>query len=411
MKSLEIFLDESGDITRERPMNISGIAVLAPSEQARDAFHADFFRTLLAEGLTSGICDNAADNGKGADELSDSVQAPAQFLPKRPDDGAWAAFWDTLWRVAEMADQTAKNHKTDVLAFSLQFPATSARRWCADDPASDLLLDRPYGECIKDVLELLLFETPCIRRAIENQGGCLLGIDLPTRTLGTSVETEVQQPAITRMWSQWGVQAWPDWAPDTRQPQVVANTLEPSDGIEILTSTLNRRKGELGGMKVERARCCKLTNWSQWVAWDALQDAKRRSKRYWVFKNSPRPKQIHYLADYLANGIFNGQVRANQDPYRKWYDRGFLLSSVDERADSWITAVRAFANGNRIEAMLEAGRICAAPQHCETKTFQFFRRSARGWLAGVAGSDLRELFHRIGKGMTEPGGPCHETDD
>lgn len=398
MKTLEFFIDESGDIARARSMNISGIAVLARSEQDRDAFHAEFFLALESEGFTSGVCDSVAANGIKPDQLADSISKPANFLPKRPEVDDWQGFMATVNRMAQLAELAAIRNHAEIAAFSLKFPTDSARRWIASDTVADHLLDRPYGERLKDVLELLLYETPWARQVTQIQDDCLIGVDLPTRTLNTNVEAFDQQEAQSLMWSEWGVQAWCDSDADTGQPQLVANTLEPSDGIEILTTVFNRRKGTGLVPNVERVRCCKLLNWSQWADWDTRPAPKPRNKRFWYFKNSPRPKQIHYLADLLANGIFNEQALETQKPYSQWFDRGFLLSNVAEGcADMWIRAARAFANGDRVAAMLEADRICAVPGHRKTETFRFFQQSARSWTGMLSGTELRELFQAIGK--------------
>lgn len=392
MKTLEIYIDESGDITRSRPMNISGVAVLAPGEEARDAFHASYFERLASAGLTAGVCDLAAANTADARQIAETLEAPERFIPKRPGDGDWDAFWATIHRTAHVAQACADEHGVDLLAFSLRFPASTTRRWGTADPAVDLLLDRPYGECLKDVLELLLFETPRIRQAIASGPGCLLAFDLPTRTLAAPVEEPDLDAKVAEAWGRWGVQARDDFNRETGHPELVANTLEPADGIEILTAALNRRTTDSIPFRVERARCCKLVSWSQWAMPLVPDPIKRQKKRYWAMASSPRPRQIHFLADFLSNGIFNDNIRPSMDPYRIWFDRGFVLSSVDEGADVWLSAVRSFANGDRVGALQAIREVSATPGHERTKTYHFFRRAATGWPARLTGAELKRLF-------------------
>src|SRR5882757_6629033 len=108
MKTVEIFIDESGDIRRHRPMNITGIALLAPSAEARDGFHGSYLEKLRAEGLTSGVCDAFAPNsGDDPGRISEAVVMPDQFIVKRPGDGGWEVFWETIHRTAWIAEECA----------------------------------------------------------------------------------------------------------------------------------------------------------------------------------------------------------------------------------------------------------------------------------------------------------------
>ena len=393
MKTVEIFIDESGDIRRQRPMNITGVAVIAPGIVERDAFHAGYLERLKTAGLTAGVCDVFAPNtGEDAGVIAEKVVMPETFLPKRPSSEDWRTFWGKVQTMAEAAESCARQYGVTLIGFSLQFPSSTLRRWGTPDRVLDQLLDRPYGECLKDVLELLIYETPQIWQTVNNSQGCLLSFDLPTRTLGAAVDNDQVEQSLNNAWRLWGIHARRERNPATGGAEIVAGTLEPSDAIEILTTALNRRR--LDGVKVhvERARCCKLVSWSQWQMSNVADDRKRSNRRFWAIESSPRPKQIHFLADLISNGIFNGQIRPNMDPYRIWFDRGFVLSSAEEVADEWLAAVRAFANGDRVLAIQKVGDICRRDEHKGTRTYQFFRRSATGWPEQLSDGDLRRLF-------------------
>jgi len=398
MKTVEILIDESGDIRRRRPMNITGLAVIAPSVEARDAFHATYVAELDAAGLTAGICDHFAPNdGRQPLDIAEAVQMPRQFIPKRPTDGNWQQFWLTIQQVADTAHRVAGQAGINIVAFSLQFPPTTERRWGTPDATIDQLLDRPYSECLKDVLELLIYETPQISTALRATEGCLLSVDLPTRTFGAPVGHGEMPAKLADAWGHWGLKARAETNRDTGQPEIVAGTLDPADAIEILTTALNRRPAEPISFQVERARCCRLINWPQWEQIEAVPDPNRkRNRRFWTIENSPRPKQIHFLVDFLSNGIFNESIRPNVDPYRIWFDRGFLLSSATEQAGEWLVAVRAFANSDRVGAIKAVQTIRSAPHHAErSKTTQFFRRCATGWPDELKAADLQRLFAEV----------------
>jgi hypothetical protein len=396
MKTVEIFIDESGDIRKHKPMNITGLAVIAHSVAQRDAFHAKFLADLLVEGMTAGLCESFAPNsGRPPGDIAEAVRMPDAFLPKRPENGDWDGFWSRIHKMADIAQAAASTHKVALVGFSLRFPSSTERRWTTPDAAFDQLLDRPYSECLKDVLELLLYETPQIADAARNEGGCLISVDLPTRTFGALVEDSAMNDKLARAWADWGLDARPERDRETGQAEIVAATLDPADAIEILTTAVNRRRADGFKFQVDRARCCKLVTWSQWAMPGVTDARKRNNKRFWAISSSPRPKQIHFLADYVSNGIFNDSIRPNMDPYRMWFDRGFVLSSATEKAGEWLSAVRAFANGDRVSALKSVHTICASPAHQETKSYHFFRRCATGWPDELTGEDLKRLFAEI----------------
>lgn len=399
MKTVEIFLDESGDIRRRRPMNITGLAVLSPGTNARDEFHAAFLAKLEEQGLTSGVCDHFASNdGRRPEEIAESVRVPGVFVPKRPVNGDWQGFWSQIHEIAGHAKDAAGAHGVTLAAFSLQFPASTERRWGTPDPALDQLLDRPYSECLKDVIELLIYETPQIADTLRSPGGCLLAVDLPTRTFGAPVKEAEMADKLAQAWGNWGLDARPETDRETGQAEIVAGTLEAADAIEILTTALNRRPAEAINFQVDRARCCKLISWSQWAPPGVTNPRKLQNRRFWAISDSPRPKQIHFLADFVSNGIFNQSIRPNIDPFRVWFDRGFLLSSANEKAGEWLEAVRSFANGDRVAAFSAVNRILRKDDADRTsKTFQFFRRSATGWPDQLRAEDLQRLFSEVGE--------------
>lgn len=394
MKTVEIFIDESGDILRHKPLNLTGIAVLAPDHDLRERFHLELFERLKTEGLTSGVCDGTAPNDTDrmatANRIAEELEAPEWFLPKRAEGDNWDFHWSEVCRLASTAQEVAAASRVTMLAFSLRFPNSSARRWSAPDTSTNLLLDRPYGECLKDVLELLLFETPLINEAIA--AGASLSLDLPTRSLGAPVPATGQDAQVGSMWSEWGVDSRAERNRETGEPEVVSSSLDPGDAIEILTGALNRRPHRGTDLRIDRARCCKLIDWERWRA-SAAPD--RRKKNYWAMYSSPRPRQIHFLADFLASGIFQERVELEQAPFRIWLDRGFELSSVDQQADRWLSATRAFANGDRSGALRTVATITSQAGHQTTKTYGFFRQRAGEWPDQLTAQDLSSLFASI----------------
>ena len=379
MRTVEIFIDESGDIAETKPMVIAGVAFVGDTEKARDAFHARFNDSINAQGLSSGL-----------DEKCDWRNAPASFLTKRvkrspgqtasnDDFHEWHLKAAAAFELANAARLNDDGDAVTALAFSLRFDRPRPK-WTAEDSVADRLLDRPYSERLKDVLELLLFHVTAVVDALKSADGCLLSLDLATREYVAQFPPP-PHPKIAQLWRTWGIRAIAGTRPNLGHV-IIASTLMPSDAVEILTGALNRRGALPSTVRVERARCCNLMSWDGWA---------EKTNKKMIVESKLLPKQIHYLADLLSNAAYNINELLYRAPVPDWFARGF---HVDTRhnADKWIDACRNYAYGEKALAILSL-RDVLKPGLPPTPTSTFFKRCTEEWATHLSADDLQALFN------------------
>ena len=383
MKTIEVFLDESGDMQRGMPMNVSGLVVISPSEEERDYFHNQVYNQLKEKDRLAGVCDLGGSHWN-------AVSLPERFLHKRVAPEDLYAHWANILGAASEVANVAASNNVEIGASSLKFPTSSAKPWSASNLVQDVLLDRPYSERVKDVLELLFFETPWLQAHLSAEDGCLVSVNLPTRAVATDASGLDAQAELLALRCNWGIlenDAWESWDRQTNAPQLSANILSPSDGIDILSALVSRRHPALGHrVKFERCCCCKLVAWDDWSYWND-------NKRLNHFRYQVLPRQLHYLADYLANGVFWNSTAVWQNPFNEWFKRGFRLDAQGPTTDAWILSKRLFANGDHVGAISHLDKKCAASDL--TASPRFFRRGSKDWSTKLTGDDLRALFRRV----------------
>ena len=230
MKTIEVFLDESGDMQRGMPMNVSGLVVISPSEEERDRFHNRVYNQLKEKDCLAGVCDHGGSHWN-------AVSLPERFLHKRVAPEDLYAHWANILGAASEVANVAASNNVEIGASSLRFPTSSAKPCSASNLVQDVLLDRPYSERVKDVLELLFFETPWLQAHLSAEDGCLVSVNLPTRAVATDASGLDAQAELLALRCNWGIlenDAWESRDRQTNAPQLCANILSPSDGIDIL---------------------------------------------------------------------------------------------------------------------------------------------------------------------------------
>jgi len=375
MNTIEIFIDESGEIKADGPaMNVTGLVVVSKGEKALEAFHEAFYRSASDSGVLAGMCDFLS---------PDTPSAPvAGFLRKRALRGKADEHQADILALIGHANEAALGAGVEIAAFSLCFPPNPPKPWRALTGWEDLLLDRSYVERLKDALEILLFETAWVRTRLNAH--CQIALNLPTRFAASPVPA---QPSIDDiediLWKRWGIEA-----NSRSRGKIKACSLSPGDGAEILTSMLNRRSSPLArNVRILAARCVRLMDWETWDEY--LQSGK--SPEAW-FRRSLPPKQVHYLADLLANAVYQearGAAVSQSGLVTSWFENGYHLNAGV--VDPWIQASRAFANGDRIGALRTLRKLDAS--QLKSREADFFRRNCSRWFPEMGGEVLRTLFN------------------
>jgi hypothetical protein len=138
-----------------------------------------------------------------------------------------------------------------------------------------------------------------------------------------------------------------------------------------------------------------------WQAWKTLSEkdqnqeiqGDRRRANYFQFQVLPR--QIHYFADFVCNGVFwSHQSRMfGTAPFSKWFNRGFVLNAIDPNVDAWLKALRSFANGDKAPAILDlhSARALTLAQG----NAAILKQRTKQWPHQLTGAEYRTIFQRI----------------
>jgi hypothetical protein len=374
MKTIEVFIDESGEIRDAgRPMNVTGIVMVSASGDTSNQFHRALYQVAAESGLLAGVCD-------GGPSRIIHKNPPERYLPKRPRNGDGVGHQEKILGLIAHASETAADTGVELAAFSLIFPCNAKMPWRSLTGWEDHLLDRSYLERLKDALELLFFECPWL--AAHLGGPCQVAVDLPTRSVSSALPGLTPKRCGEILWNSWGMKNDGECKGELR-----SCSLAPADGAEILTSVLARRHRSLpNSVTIMAARCVRLMDWESWVR-DCPNSGARNN---WEQKYLP-PKQVHYLADLLANAVYrgpDGSAIHHADCVLPWYQRGYYLK-VGE-VDPWILGSRLFANGDRVGALRMLLREKAAMN--STDQANFFKCKSRDWFPQLSGAELRTLF-------------------
>lgn len=375
MKRIEVYLDESGEIRDAgRPMNVTGIVMVSANGEASNRFHQALYSSAAQGGLLAGLCD-------GGSAKIIHTNPPQDSLPKRPENGNMAEHRAKVLTLIAHASQAAKDTGVELGAFSLIFPSNAKMPWQSLTEWENQLLDRSYLERLKDALELLFFECPWLLAHLNDP--CEVALDLPTRSVSSDLPRQPDLKSCGEiLWDCWGIKN-----DGEGQGQLRACSLAPADGAEILTSVLGRRHRSLpDSVTILGARCVRLMDWDSWD-----RDCPNAGARNNWNQKYLAPKQVHYLADLLANSVYqrsSGSVIHKDSSVKPWYDRGYFLKAGE--VDPWIIASRMFANGDRVGALRMLFKDNAAI-NCGEQA-DFFRHRSKAWLAQLGGGDLRTLF-------------------
>jgi len=375
MKRIEIYLDESGEIQEVgRPMNVTGIVTVAPNDGASDQFHRWLYSKVSNADLLAGFCDG------GSIKITRTA-TPHLHLPKRPQNGELAEHKANILKFIGHANDTAKETGVELGAFSLVFPCNAKKPWHSPAGWVDQLLDRSYLERVKDALELLFFECPWLLAHLHSE--CEVALDLPTRSVSSVFPDEYDLNSSKKiLWDYWGIKS------DAGGPRKLrVCSLAPADGSEILTSVLSRRHRSMPDtVKILGARCVRLMDWESWDRDCGNAGARNNWKQKYL-----APKQVHYLADLLANSVYRnnpGSEVHKDSSVKDWFTRGYFLNAG--KVDPWISASRMFANGDRLGALRMLFKRNAAI-NCG-QLADFFRARSKAWFLQLGGGDLRSLF-------------------
>jgi hypothetical protein len=362
--SVEIYLDESGE-AHTTPFGIGGVVVICREPHSFD--HAEFTNRLQQS-------DRLWGSSAGA-RFPSSASFPQLYAHKGRHlelgvsiDSSGRQVNHNVAREFDIGRLTSDVAQCggEIYPFNLY-----THEPCSAALLSDRHPHHRYRDMLRSILETLLFEFTPVVEALKE--GADVAIDAAT-------------------WSPCWHDEWGDWrsAQTNLGIQFKSGDQYQAFGWEdlfpLLVDVINRRGIECSWkQKIKRARAVQLIDFAMGTDADAALTATD-----WC-----PPKQIHYLADWIAHIATQSDDRAEigaVSSLHRWFVKGWLQLDTPELRHS-LRALRYWNQGRVVEAMHSAklGLTPASLGDAYSLARSLPVSMAR-WHQDVSGEDLRLLF-------------------
>lgn len=357
-ESVEIYVDESGD----NRFCLGGIMIFYPTQQAREDLD-HFLRNEFAWGLAEGH------------PPVDAVDAiPKRYISKYlggPPGSPWKpnAYNKNLSRL----EKCFVDLNICLAAFALVWePKMAKSTEVLPEPLREDAIDNRYRRMIEEALEALLY---CILPAY-GATDAEVAIDCGTR------QKEPQPPYNSaRLRNNFGIGVNP------RSGDYYVLT---ADSVYPIVGRLLASR-PAPAPNVRRARGTTLYDYGHLEY--LLGKSREAYERIVNDQSRPRPRQIHYLADWFARFGLHHPNLPKEDIVAAAFKRGFL-ERRGARLACWLRASRAGAEERWSDALTE---VWMATRQKEPKwsIARWLRSRAAGWGEMLDGSGFIELATRI----------------
>ena len=312
---VEIFIDESG----EGRFSVGGIALLYPDGLTPDQLNCD----LLDEGIIWGLA-------AGHPPVDGDDDVPAEHFPKNPraELGTWSAYCPYLDRVAQFLEK----RQVECVGFALTWAPNVTEEWSrVPEPLREDVLDNRYRRMTEEVLEALIYSVLPAKRALKAEISVYCG------TRVQPIQRPYDRQTIAH---RFGISSF------TKMGSPFYYVLGPNSVYEIVARVMASR--EDSPPNVQRAVGVSLYDYADIARWDS----ERRRK---VIGDTlrPRPRQIHYLADWFARFGLSYPSVPSHSLIPSSFRRGFL-DSRNQAWNGWLRAARAAAENRATDALFFA---------------------------------------------------------
>ncbi|TAG11143.1 MAG: hypothetical protein EAZ42_01590 [Verrucomicrobia bacterium] len=366
---IEIYIDESGDPFNQRDpgFSVGGIVVSHENKDAMEAFH----RSVNHAPRKWGVSDYGPDQIRpGGENRLNSIC----YFPKKPVPGSEdevAGF--------QLAIDAARGSGSRIAAFSILDP--ELLRFSRDRVIDSAILfdenalDNIYHTLLRQNLEMLLFEHPWINISVD-----AVYVHAATR------QQKLADFATRSTWhAAYGIEF------KERAGNWNYTSLD-CDGVHRIVRGILKDRGVLDGRPdVRTARGAVLNDFE-----DIINNFRRgpqmlqRVRNQLFAPNRVDPKQIHYLADWVARIAL---YRPNDLPAsaNEWFSSGYI-QVVQEPFNSLF---RACAMKDNVEAINHMRGVSLTPVDRLATSYlaeRFLRKSASKWDECLTGSEFKRLF-------------------
>ena len=358
-KSLvEIFIDESGTPSEEN-FAVGGFVLISGAKP----FNHELFRTLALARSDVGLW--------GIDDVfrytaTEDFPDNAFRLPKGEmlfDGAQYSESWLDE-RLANIESLVA-SQDAEVIACSLR----SMQKPNLMNTISPIHPFHRYRILLAHLLEAILLHCEPVRAALES--GATIAVDAATAAHVYGNAKELQR--------RFGAFSF-----ENKRCDEMCMTLDRSDVLPILADVLSRNNltGKYGG-RIKRARATKLLDWGK---------CEREGEVGGGSHDLDAPKQLHYLADWVAHIARSNEDRmrlANMPILKNWYLKGFgQVDSDDFRAQ--LRSHRKWLQGAKVDAIRLWKKSSQGDEFLLTPRMS---RASANWIESLSADDLTTLFH------------------
>lgn len=382
-QKVELYFDESGNPVRgprdpER-FGVGGLFLIHSGDEACENFHR-----LVNQQLKWGVSEDRVSN-------IEALLNERSILPKEANQ-------TTKNRCFQKIDEIAKKSGSSIGAFALSVEATNrnALRTLSDllDPQA---LDNLYLSLLRECLEILLFHCPLIQ--IEQDE---IEIYVADRQIPCAVAT------LGPWQDAFGIQAVPGGyrsmpfdgvfrilPPLLDAHRISANKIAISRALAMKLEYLEKaveRRNRIRDLKRElnnapRGSVANLQN-----TLNQLEDA--QSQALASFGTKHAPKQIHYVADWLAKvGKFLERDRLGM-PEINWFKNGFM----EDRTEAFQMEMSACRVDTPLDSIMRLPQKLPISRDFELSAERWLLGKASRWPARLGGEELRKLFSKSRSG-------------
>jgi hypothetical protein len=350
---VEVYLDECG----QGRFSVGGVIVLFPNREVRDQLD----QVLKDEGLVWGLAE-------GHPPVAATDAIPARYFPKYPGGAQYnpGAYNMHMGRLNKCFVDLKVKQTAFALVWTPGIEEVSKR---LPEPLREEVIDNRYRRMIEEALEAVLY---CVLPAY-GAADAQVSVDCGTRVRPPEVHYDLE-----RLKTDFGIGS----NPEARKYYVLS-----SDSVyPIVARLLASRPG--ASPNVRRARGTTLCDYGDLVLKKAAD-----YKRIVNDRSRPRPRQLHYLADWFARFGFHYPELPETKIVARAFKGGFL-ESRDERFAGWLRASRAGADGRLTDALAE---VWMATRHRdpEWSVARWLRRRTADWGEMLDGPGFVELAMRI----------------
>lgn len=358
----DIYFDESGDDRFEggaSAFSVGGVVVFYRNAQARDQLD----QALKENELTWGLAENHPPF-----DPNDSI--PERYIPKYPGGMRWnpGAYKDYLDRL----DECLTKLDIELAGFALVWrPALLQTPSSLPEPLREEVIDNRYRRMIEEALEAVLY---CIVPAYLTEAQI-------TVDCGTREKPPLPPYGAKRLRYDFGI--------GINRRTGNYYVLSPDAVYPIVGRLLAQRHG--APPNVQRTRGTTLYEYQHLV--NIAQENPDRYRRIVNDRSRPRPRQIHFLADWFARFGMHYPSLPSAKIVTRAFRNGFL-DYRDRTFSGWLRASRAGAEGRITDALSEVWTVTreSAPAWSAAR---WLSKTVAAWTELLDGPAFIELATRI----------------